>query len=1057
MALEPGPRPGRRLLPLVLRERTEKTPNRLYAAIPKTSRVEDGFVDITFGDISRCIDFMAHWIHDQFGGPSDQFETLSYIGIADLRGVAVFLAAVTCGYKLLVPSPRNPPATTISLLGQTKSTKMLFTSEVAPIVKPIHALSPALDARVIPSFREMMESSPAPYPFTKTFEEARDDPIVVLTSSGSTGLPKPIVMTHGTFAAVDNQKNLPKIPGRQQTDSTQFDFENTFDGEARVYMTFPFFHLGGFLVFSLLAIFRNAAPVLGPPNMIPDATLLKSIMAQQRLKAAFLVPSIIEQLLAQDPGNIELFRSLEFISISGAPLDPAIGERLSKVVSFNLPFGATEFFVIPELDRAPEDWEWHEFHPDFNFELQLYDAKEGLYELVLTADEESVDFTPIAHNLPGIKVYHTKDLFTRHPTRHELFKYHGRLDDIIVLANGEKFSPGPLEMEIQTNASSSIKGALVIGNNREQSSLIVEPATTVADDAARLKLLDGLWPLVQKANTLVLGPGRVQRGKLLCASADKPFVRTAKGTIVRRLTEKLYESEIEDLYSSAMAQARLVNIRLTKPVDKTSVANYIREVLALTFPQGADIALHEDFYAHGLDSIQTLEAIGYLKHSLSKLTSDPLTWITPHLIYRYPTIADLAQPLVAFLNDGVVPQDDHPSATTRMVDEIVAHYVEGLPTELKPSMPTTSTSVIAIIGSTGYLGTNTLLQLLKQPDITRIYCLNRASDAQARQCAALTLLDKSITPLLTKLTFLQVSLGQPHLGLEREEDYNRLQQEVDVLVYNAWRLDFGLSIRSFHPFLSATRDIINLAHSSPRSTRIIFISSISSVAALAHTALAPEEPVSDASAALAIGYAQSKLAAETILTTANRQSGIPISIVRICQLGGPSTTSTSTSTTGTTWAEQPWLWALLRTAKSLRRMPDDLGHADWLPIDTAATMLQAFILRPAERAAQVYNLYPPHPAPWSLVCDLARDELGVDDRVPLQTWVKALRDIRDPKPSDVATLPALKILEYFESIASPAGTAAVSFATEKALRVSQVDVPPLDKETLRRWIQGWNL
>lgn len=207
--------------------------------------------------------------------------------------------------------------------------------------------------------------------------------------------------------------------------------------------------------------------------MIPDGTLLKGVMTQQKLRAMFLVPSVIEQLLVQEPESIELFRSLDFVASSGAPSNPAIGERLSQVVDLFSPFGSTEIVTVPELALPREDWEWHEFHPDFNAELQLYDAEEGLYELVVTADDKSADFTAISHNLPGITTYRTKDLFTRHPTRPRLFKYHGRCDDIIVLANGEKFNPTPLEMNIQHH--SSLKGALVIGNNRVQSTLLVEP------------------------------------------------------------------------------------------------------------------------------------------------------------------------------------------------------------------------------------------------------------------------------------------------------------------------------------------------------------------------------------------------------------------------------------------------------------------------------------------------------------------------------------------------------------------------------------------------------
>lgn len=46
------------------------------------------------------------------------------------------------------------------------------------------------------------------YKFNKEYEEAKDDPLMVLHTSGSTGLPKPIVLTHGWISAFDIQKTL---------------------------------------------------------------------------------------------------------------------------------------------------------------------------------------------------------------------------------------------------------------------------------------------------------------------------------------------------------------------------------------------------------------------------------------------------------------------------------------------------------------------------------------------------------------------------------------------------------------------------------------------------------------------------------------------------------------------------------------------------------------------------------------------------------------------------------------------------------------------------------
>ena len=59
-----------------------------------------------------------------------------------------------------------------------------------------------LRALEIPSDKDLLLHRHRHYPYNKTFEKARDEPLVVLHTSGTTGLPKPIIWTHDFMAAV---------------------------------------------------------------------------------------------------------------------------------------------------------------------------------------------------------------------------------------------------------------------------------------------------------------------------------------------------------------------------------------------------------------------------------------------------------------------------------------------------------------------------------------------------------------------------------------------------------------------------------------------------------------------------------------------------------------------------------------------------------------------------------------------------------------------------------------------------------------------------------------
>lgn len=90
---------GHRLLPRLLDEISKTTPYRLYASYPYSVDISLGFRDVTFQDMARATDSFAWWIHDRYGR-SNEFESLAYMGVPDLRTPIIFLAAVKCGYKI---------------------------------------------------------------------------------------------------------------------------------------------------------------------------------------------------------------------------------------------------------------------------------------------------------------------------------------------------------------------------------------------------------------------------------------------------------------------------------------------------------------------------------------------------------------------------------------------------------------------------------------------------------------------------------------------------------------------------------------------------------------------------------------------------------------------------------------------------------------------------------------------------------------------------------------------------------------------------------------------
>jgi thioester reductase-like protein len=791
----------------------------------------------------------------------------------------------------------------------------------------------------------------------------------------------------------------------------------------------------------------NASPVLGPPHLIPDSALLKLVTRHQKLRSIFLPPAVIEQLL-HEPNGIDFFKGLDFLVYSGAPFSPAIGDRLSKVIEIISPFGSTEVFPQPELAPSPEDWAYHEFNPFIKHKMELYDATEGTFELVILVDESVKNTAATYHNLPGVSEYHTKDLFVQHPLKPKLYKYYGRRDDIIVLANGEKFNPIPLEVNVQNHPS--LKGAFVIGNGRRQAALLVEPKEPL-DESRRRSLLDELWPLVSKSNDLVPGQGRIQRGRIICGLPEKPFTRTGKGTIVRKLTEETYKQDIDQLYLDTSSQAIIGTVELQPTVtyELPNVVSFCRNIISASFPVAATIDSNEDFVMYGLDSEQTVEIVSSLKRNLRGRTDKPVDWISPRTVFRNSTVTSLSRLLQDFLNEGSIPEEDLELFRTSVVDDVVARYSEGLPAKALHREETLGTvSAVAVIGSTGYLGGYIVATLIKDANISRVFCLNRLDNARAKQEASLLELDASIGQFLEKLVFMTIDLEHSNLGLS-PENAERIVNEVDVIVFNAWNSNFVLPIRSFNPFLNAMPELIRLAASSPRRMRIVFVSSLASVGSMARNTTVPEALVQDSLAALNNGYGQSKLAAERILATGYQQSGVPVTIVRVTQIGGP------THAYSGKWAEQGWIWAIAKTSKAVNSIPSNGPLIDWLPVDTVAEMLHEYTVHPAHSGVHFYNMRHPNPRPWNMLVEILTESLEIQHTVPFQQWIKELRDTRSTHADDKASMPALTLLDYYEeeykSMDIP------TYDTDLAMKDSRVVVPDLDVGMVKAWLNGWDV
>jgi len=88
-----------RAIPIAIDEIAQRTPNAVFASIPRTSLPVDGYRDVTYRKYADTIDRAALLLEESIRGV-DHGEAIGYIGPSDLRYVILAIAAVKIDMKV---------------------------------------------------------------------------------------------------------------------------------------------------------------------------------------------------------------------------------------------------------------------------------------------------------------------------------------------------------------------------------------------------------------------------------------------------------------------------------------------------------------------------------------------------------------------------------------------------------------------------------------------------------------------------------------------------------------------------------------------------------------------------------------------------------------------------------------------------------------------------------------------------------------------------------------------------------------------------------------------
>lgn len=975
--------PADESLPSVIRGHAARLPDKV-ALVGKDA-------SLTFAELVAEADRVAAALRAAGVRPGDR---VAICADRTPRLVVGMLGILAAGAAYVPLDPTHPPGRHTFVLDDSGAAVLLTESAVAPETQlPVVLLDGEL---------------PGP---AEPVEVAPDDAAYVMYTSGSTGEPKGVQVSH---------RNVLRLVrgGRSELDLGEDDvwamfFSPAFDGAT--------YELWGSLA-------TGARLVVVPHDVSRSPEDLLALLAGERVTVATMTPSAFQQLVsAESTSDFEL--SLRVQVLGGEKVDPStLAEWFERhperpwVVNAYGPTEATVWVchhrVLPAeaaegsrrslIGRPLPDTAIYPL--DATGKLaplgapgELHLAGPGVAAgYVNRPDQNARRFVPDTFSANGARMYASGDL-GRFTVDGEL-DYLGRVDSQVKV-RGYRVELGEIENRLRAHPGVRAAVALVRGEQ--------------------------LFGYVVPAGEPVPAGELVRHCAQTLPEFMVPATVTALDEIPLTSNGKLDHSALPD----AERPASETEYVAPRGPTETRLAEILSEVLGV-----ARVGVDDDLQELGLHSLLATRAVNAIRASWQ--VNIPL-----RRLFETPTIAAIA----GIIHGGGAPkvEADRPGQadldTEAVLDADLAEAISSaLPRQRRAKH-------VFVTGATGFPGAYLVAELARTTDAT-VHCLVRAADedtASARLREHLRSIDLWSDDLADRVLAVPGDLARPFLGLSPEE-FDRHAEQADQVFH------FGAYVNFLYPYrrlrsvnVGGTKEIIRFAATGPKSV-LHHVSSVGIFAARpvedgefrgAETELDPHAPP------LPNGYTETKWVAERLVTEA-RDAGLPVVIHRLGRVSGDSRT-------GTWRATNDALAELLKASAGLGSLPRFEGKLDMVPVDHVARAMAAIAAR-EDALGRIFHLVNPRPLVFEDLHEGFRRAGYPPAAQEMTSWYAELvgRSAASAREPDEDWSVAIALLSEWTQHASHRmrDPRFDSQATQDFL-AGTVDCPPVDADVLVRYFR----
>ncbi len=826
-------------------------------------------------------------------------------------------------------------------------------------------------------------------PVDFNYDIAQDYPAYIIYTSGTTGTPKGVMVSHnGIVNLADNQIKAFKTDNQS------------------VYLFYVSVNFDAHISDMSVCLLSGATLVVEHGEKLSVASSITKLIRERRITHMDIPPSLLKLIPLSDIVG----SSLQTVVIGGEPCNIQTVQEWAKVVNLVNVYGPTEATVCTSLNQCGADWSEPLIGTEIdNIEYQIADDSlniitNGSGELLIAGvglalgyvnNPELTDRKFIHIN--GKRYYRTGDLVVRLPDGN--IKFLGRIDRQVKI-RGQLVELE--EIENRLNAYPDVTKGIVLKREiftagYENLVAFIEPVNGNMD-------IDALKTYLKTYLPTYMIPIHFE------IVSDMPL--TASGKINQKA---LYDYKITKIVGAD-------ETNLT-PNEKV-ICDAFRKVLCID-----DLSADDSFTACGGDSLNIIEAV--------IVCADSGIELNPELIFQKETAREIAK--------CVTKNSSSKRSVTDFAVDI--HSDNDLPI----ACDNFKRENALITGTTGFLGSKLLLELLETTDYT-FYCLIRARSEQY----GFNRLRKTLTQYhyilneqyKNRIRIVCGDIGLDCLGMTPDL-YRQLSKEIDVVYHCAAQVNMIATYEQLkNTNLNGTKRIVQFCCAGVKkvlhyaSTLSVFVSTDDNCGEVF------EDDKLNAVQYIYGGYGQTKYASEKYLLNIP-QNVCDVFIYRFGLITGDTVTGIS--------AQNDFLGMFMKGAHTLGILPKDDSNAlavDITPIDYAAqTMAKISVSNDSRRIFHIANSKPLN---YNRFARILKDENIITKITSYNEWKSAVdkrKDLDNCEQSCVLALCRLNQEKYESQRYMDLFQAThIRFNTQNTNRVVKTRCPAPTDELIAQYI-----